>query len=147
MGMFFNSWKDDDAEYYYYYDTASEVGSSNYSRGYDDGYYSGTKSVSDRYDKGYNEGYNKGFKAGLNLYFQNKEPLKKKKDALEILMDELENTRLSIEASKLLEDVDDLCALNLCRTVYCNEPEDVIDDALEYTCSEPEPDMSLDTVN
>lgn len=143
MGMFFNSWKDDDAEYYY--DTASEVGSSNYSRGYDDGYYSGTKSVSDRYDKGYNEGYNKGFKAGLNLYFQKKEPLKK--DALEILMDELENTRLSIEASKLLEDVDDLCAINLCRTVYCNEPEDDINDVPEDVCSEPEPDMSSDIVN
>ena len=62
-------------------------------------------------------------------------------------MDELENTRLSIEASKLLEDVDDLCAINLCRTVYCNEPEDDINDVPEDVCSEPEPDMSLDTVN
>lgn len=167
MGMFFNSWKDDDAEYYY--DTVSEVGSSNYNRGYDDGYEAGKKSSGKSthysetpkdYRNGYNEGYedakkefkksfdsayNKGFRAGLNLYFQKKEPLKK--DALEILMDELEDNRLSIEASKLLEEVDDLCTINLCRTVYCDESKDVIDDALEYTCSEPEPDMSLDTVN
>lgn len=143
MGMFFNSWKDDDAEYYY--GTVSEVGSSNYSRGYDDGYYSGKKAVSDRYDKGYNEGYNKGFKAGLNLYFQKKEPLKK--DALEILMDELENNRLSIEASKFLEDVDDPCTVDLYHTVKCDGPEDVINDTPEDMCSEPEPDMSLDIVN
>lgn len=143
MGMFFNSWKDDDAEYYY--GTVSEVGSSNYSRGYDDGYYSGKKAVSDRYDKGYNEGYNKGFKAGLNLYFQKKEPLKK--DALEILMDELENNRLSIEASKFLEDVDDPYTVDLYHTVECDGPEDVIDDTPEDMYSEPEPDMSLDIVN
>ena len=43
MGMFFNSWKDDDAEYYY--GTVSEVGSSNYSRGYDDGYEAGKKQL------------------------------------------------------------------------------------------------------
>lgn len=76
MGMFFNSWKDEDAEYYY--GCTSEVGSSNYNRGYDDGYYSGKKSVTDRYDKGYNEGYNKGFKAGLNLYFQKRKSLSKR---------------------------------------------------------------------
>lgn len=112
MGMFFNSWKDDDAEYYY--GTVSEVGSSNYSRGYDDGYYSGKKAVSDRYDKGYNEGYNKGFKAGLNLYFQKKEPLKK--DALEILMDEL-------EANELSRKIDTINFVKLCQELTCDEPE------------------------
>lgn len=104
MGMFFNSWKDEDAEYYY--GTVSEVGSNNYSRGYDDGYYSGKKAVADRYDKGYNEGYNKGFKAGLNLYFQKKEPLKK--DALELLMDELEVNELLSDECEPECDVDEV---------------------------------------
>ena len=44
MGMFFNSWKDDDAEYYY--GSISETGSSNYNRGYSDGYSAGKKYLS-----------------------------------------------------------------------------------------------------
>lgn len=123
MGMFFNSWKDDDAEYYY--GTVSEVGSSNYSRGYDDGYYSGKKAVSDRYDKGYNEGYNKGFKAGLNLYFQKKEPLKK--DALEILMDEL-------EANELSRKIDTIDFVKLCQELTCDEPESLSFDECAPEC-------------
>lgn len=123
MGMFFNSWKDDDAEYYY--GTISDTGSNNYKRGYDDGYYSGKKAVSDRYDKGYNEGYNKGFKAGLNLYFQKKEPLKK--DALEILMDELENNRLS-------RKIDNIDFTKLCHELTCDEPESVLFDECEPEC-------------
>lgn len=89
MGMFFNSWKDDDAEYYY--DSISETGSSNYNRGYSDGYSAGKKYLSKceikKYDDDIDKAYNKGFKAGLELYMCKKEPLKK--DALEILMDEL----------------------------------------------------------
>ena len=123
MGMFFNSWKDDDAEYYY--GTVSDVGSSNYSRGYDDGYYSGKKAVSDRYDKGYNEGYNKGFKAGLNLYFQKKEPLKK--DALEILMDEL-------EANELSRKIDTMDFVKLCQELTCDEPESLSFDECASEC-------------
>ena len=119
MGMFFNSWKDDDAEYYY--GTVSEVGSSNYSRGYDDGYYSGKKAVSDRYDKG----YNKGFKAGLNLYFQKKEPLKK--DALEILMDEL-------EANELSRKIDTIDFVKLCQELTCDEPESLSFDECAPEC-------------
>ena len=137
MGMFFNSWKDDDAEYYY--GTVSEVGSSNYSRGYDDGYYSGKKAVSDRYDKGYNEGYNKGFKAGLNLYFQKKEPLKK--DALELLMDELERNELlrSIELETF--DVQDSSESEICSEPDYDEPESVQFDECEIDC---EPDSVID---
>ena len=127
MGMFFNSWKDDDAEYYY--GTVSEVGSSNYSRGYDDGYYSGKKAVSDRYDKGYNEGYNKGFKAGLNLYFQKKEPLKK--DALEILMDEL-------EANELSRKIDTMDFVKLCQELTCDEPESLSFDECAPECESDE---------
>lgn len=89
MGMFFNSWKDDDAEYYY--GSISETGSSNYNRGYSDGYSAGKKYLSKceikKYDDDIDKAYNKGFKAGLELYMSKKEPLKK--DALEILMDEL----------------------------------------------------------
>ena len=130
MGMFFNSWKDDDAEYYY--GTVSEVGSSNYSRGYDDGYYSGKKAVSDRYDKGYNKGYNEGFKAGLNLYFQKKEPLKK--DALELLMDELElNEALrSIEPETI--DVQDSSEHETCSEPDYDEPESIQFDECEIDC-------------
>ena len=118
MGMFFNSWKDDDAEYYY--GSISEVGSSNYSRGYDDGYYSGKKAVSDRYDKGYNE----GFKAGLNLYFQKKEPLKK--DALELLMDELELNEALLRSIELeMIDVQDDSESEICSEPDYDKPEDV----------------------
>ena len=123
MGMFFNSWKDEDAEYYY--GCTSEVGSSNYNRGYDDGYYSGKKSVTDSYDKGYNEGYNKGFKAGLNLYFQKKEPLKK--DALEILMDEL-------EANELSRKINTIDFTKLCCELAFDEPESVVFDECAPEC-------------
>ena len=89
MGMFFNSWKDNDTEYYY--DSISETGSSNYNRGYSDGYSAGKQYLSKyeikKYDDDIDKAYNKGFKAGLELYMSKKEPLKK--DALEILMDEL----------------------------------------------------------
>jgi len=130
MGMFFNSWKDDDAECYY--GSISEVGSSNYSRGYDDGYYSGKKAVSDRYDKGYNKGYNEGFKTGLNLYFQKKEPLKK--DALELLMDELELNELlrSIELETI--DVQDSIESVVCSEPDYDEPESVQFDECEIDC-------------
>ena len=130
MGMFFNSWKDDDAEYYY--GCTSEVGSSNYSRGYSDGYYSGKKAVSDRYDKGYNKGYNEGFRAGLNLYFQKKEPLKK--DALELLMDELElNEALrSIELETI--DVQDDSEPEICSEPDYDKPESVQFDECEIDC-------------
>ena len=102
MGMFFNSWKDSDAEYYY--SCVSDVGSSNYNRGYDDGYDAGKRySKNTLYSEGYEDAkkefkksfdsaYNKGFRAGLNLYMKKKEPLKK--DALELLMDELEINEL-----------------------------------------------------
>ena len=89
MGMFFNSWKDNDTEYYY--DSISETGSSNYNRGYSDGYSAGKQYLSKceikKYDVDIDKAYNKGFKAGLELYMSKKESLKK--DALEILMDEL----------------------------------------------------------
>ena len=88
MGMFFNSWKDNDTEYYY--DSISETGSSNYNRGYSDGYSAGKEYLSKCEIKKYDDidkAYNKGFKAGLELYMSKKEPLKK--DALEILIDEL----------------------------------------------------------
>ena len=89
MGMFFNSWKDNDTEYYY--DSISETGSSNYNRGYSDGYSAGKQYLSKceikKYDDDIDKAYNKGFKAGLELYMCEKEPLKK--DALEILIDEL----------------------------------------------------------
>ena len=130
MGMFFNSWKDDDAEYYY--GTISDTGSSNYSRGYDDGYYSGKKAVSDRYDKGYDKGYNEGFKAGLNLYFQKKEPLKK--DALELLMDELELNELSKSIELETFDVQDSSESEICSEPDYDKPESVQFDECEIDC-------------
>lgn len=93
MGMFFNSWKDDEENDY-----------GNYSRGYDDGYDAGKKyKCNSLYNEGYEDAkkelkksfdsaYNKGFRAGLELYMEKKEPLKK--DALELLMDELEINEL-----------------------------------------------------
>lgn len=100
MGMFFNSWKDNDTEYYY--DSISETGSSNYNRGYSDGYSAGKQYLSKceikKYDNDIDKAYNKGFKAGLELYMSKKEPLKK--DALEILMDEL--LRADTEAQSIM---------------------------------------------
>lgn len=131
MGMFFNSWKDDDAEYYY--GTMSDTGSSNYKRGYDDGYYSGKKAVSDRYDKGYDKGYNEGFKAGLNLYFQKKEPLKK--DALELLMDELELNEALLRSIELETfDAQDSSESEICSEPDYDEPESVQFDECEIDC-------------
>ena len=98
MGMFFNSWKDNDTEYYY--DSISETGSSNYNRGYSDGYSAGKQYLSKceikKYDDDIDKAYNKGFKAGLELYMNKKEPLKK--DALEILMDELLHAEMEAQS-------------------------------------------------
>ena len=163
MGMFFNSWKDDDAEYYY--GTISDTGSSNYNRGYDDGYEAGQKSICNSrksYDRpkdyrtGYNEGYedakkefkksfdsayNKGFRAGLDLYMERKEPLKK--DALELLMDELElNEALrSIEPETI--DVQDDSEPEICSEPDYDKPENVQYDECEVD-SEPDDIISIE---
>ena len=125
MGMFFNSWKDNDTEYYY--DSISETGSSNYNRGYSDGYSAGKQYLSKceikKYDDDIDKAYNKGFKAGLELYMSKKEPLKK--DALEILMDELlcaEIETQSIIAKRKLQYFDELDELGYSS----DEPDDCI---------------------
>lgn len=56
MGMFFNSWKDDDAAYYYESINASD----HYYRGYDDGRDSAKEESKNKIDKA----YKKGFEAG-----------------------------------------------------------------------------------
>lgn len=56
MGMFFNSWKDDDAEAYYGGINASD----HYYRGYSDGEDEARKEFEGQLDKA----YRKGFKAG-----------------------------------------------------------------------------------
>ena len=135
MGMFFNSWKDGDAEYYY--GAVSDVGSSNYNRGYDDGYDAGKRySSNSLYNEGYEDAkkefkksfdsaYNKGFRAGLELYMEKKEPLKK--DALEILMDEL-------ELNELLRNIE----LEPLDVQYDSEPE--------YELGECEPECEPESV-
>lgn len=125
MGMFFNSWKDDDAEYYY--DSISETGTSNYNRGYSDGYSAGKRYLSKceikKYDDDIDKAYNKGFKAGLELYMNKKEPLKK--DALEILIDELlyaDTEAQSIMTIDKLEDSGELDELGYSS----EEPDDCL---------------------
>ena len=124
MGMFFNSWKDKDTEYYY--DSISETGSSNYNRGYSDGYSAGKQYLSKceikKYDDDIDKAYNKGFKAGLELYMNKKEPLKK--DALEILMDEL------------------LCAEIETQSITTVDKSDYFDSLDELGYSSDEPDGS-----
>ena len=124
MGMFFNSWKDDDAEFYY--NSISETGSSNYNRGYSDGYSAGKKYLSkyeiNKYDDDIDKAYNRGFKAGLELYMRKKEPLKK--DALEILMDEL------------------LCAEIVARGIIATHKLQYFDELDELRYSSDEPDGS-----
>ena len=127
MGMFFNSWKDNDTEYYY--DSISETGSSNYNRGYSDGYSAGKQYLSKceikKYDDDIDKAYNKGFKAGLELYMSKKEPLKK--DALEILIDEL------------------LCAEIEAQSITTTDKSDYFDslDELEYSNGEPDDCISI----
>ena len=55
---------------------------------YNEGYEDAKKELK----KSFDSAYNKGFRAGLELYMEKKEPLKK--DALELLMDELEINEL-----------------------------------------------------
>lgn len=125
MGMFFNSWKDDDAKYYY--DSISETGSSNYNRGYSDGYSAGKKYLSKceikKYDDDIDKAYNKGFKAGLELYMCKKEPLKK--DALEILMDELLYAEIEAQSIITIDKLDYFDSLD--ELGYSSdEPDDCI---------------------
>ena len=53
MGMFFNSWKDDDASYYY----ESLDASDHYNRGYYDGRDDGRKENEGNLDKAYRKGF------------------------------------------------------------------------------------------
>lgn len=125
MGMFFNSWKDDDAEYYY--DSISETGSSNYNRGYSDGYSVGKKYLSKceikKYDDDIDKAYNKGFKAGLELYMSKKEPLKK--DALEILMDELLYVEIEAQNIAAIDKLQDFDSLDEFKDLN-EEPDDCL---------------------
>lgn len=122
MGMFFNSWKDDDAEYYY--DSISETGTSNYNRGYSDGYSAGKQYLSKceikKYDDDIDKAYNKGFKAGLELYMNKKEPLKK--DALEILIDELLYAEIEAQSITTTDKSDYFDSLD--ELGYSNEESD-----------------------
>lgn len=58
MGMFFNSWKDDDASYYY----ESLDASDHYNRGYYDGRDDGRKENEGNLDKAYRKGFEAGRK-------------------------------------------------------------------------------------
>lgn len=122
MGMFFNSWKDNDTEYYY--DSISETGSSNYNRGYSDGYSAGKQYLSKceikKYDDDIDKAYNRGFKAGLELYMSKKEPLKK--DALEILMDELLYAEIEAQSITTTDKSDYFDSLD--ELGYSNEESD-----------------------
>lgn len=143
MGMFFNSWKDDEENDY-----------GNYSRGYDDGYVAGKKyKCNSFYNEGYEDAkkefkksfdsaYNKGFRAGLNLYMEKKEPLKK--DALEILIDELKlNESLrSIELETI--DVQDSSEHEIRSELYYGNPESVQYDECEV---DSEPDNIISAVS
>lgn len=61
MGMFFNSWKDDDASYYY----ESLDASDHYNRGYYDGRDDGRKENEGNLDKAYRKGFEDGRKKAI----------------------------------------------------------------------------------
>jgi hypothetical protein len=61
MGMFFNSWKDDDASYYY----ESLDASDHYNRGYYDGRDDGRKENEGNLDKAYKKGFEAGRKKAI----------------------------------------------------------------------------------
>ena len=142
MGMFFNSWKDDEENDY-----------GNYSRGYDDGYVAGKKYKSNslyneeyedakkEFKKSFDSAYNKGFKVGLNLYMEKKESLKK--DALEILMDELKLNEAprSIELETI--DVQDSSESEIRSELYHGKPESVQYNEYEV---DSEPDTIISAV-
>lgn len=61
MGMFFNSWKDDDTSYYYESISASD----HYNRGYYDGRDDGRKENEGNLDKAYRKGFEAGRKKAI----------------------------------------------------------------------------------
>ena len=61
MGMFFNSWKDDDASYYY----ESLDASDHYNRGYYDGRDDARKENEGNLDKAYRKGFEAGRKKAI----------------------------------------------------------------------------------
>ncbi|UTV61324.1 hypothetical protein JDFnp4_146 [Fusobacterium phage JD-Fnp4] len=71
-------------------------------------------------------------KAGLNLYFQKKEPLKK--DALELLMDELELNELLRNIELETIDVRDDSEPEICSEPDYDKPESVQFDECEIDC-------------
>lgn len=133
MGMFFNSWKDDDASYYYESTNASD----HYNRGYYDGRDDARKDSEGNLDKA----YRKGFEAG-------------RKKAVEELMEKLfdlfgkdvDLPHLVLQKaleSKMIEDLskdDNMCLKPSSSEEVTNEsidePVDV--DSLDDTMSEME---------
>ena len=97
--------------------------------------------ISEEFKKSFDSAYNKGFRAGLNLYMEKKEPLKK--DALELLMDELKlNESLrSIELETI--DVQDNSEPEICSELYYGKPESVQYDECEV---DSEPDNIISAV-
>lgn len=67
MGMFFNSWKDDDVAYYY----ESLGASDHYYRGYDDGRDSAEEKYKNKIDKAYKKGYEAGRKKAIEELMKN----------------------------------------------------------------------------
>lgn len=146
MGMFFNSWKDDDASYYYESINASD----HYNRGYYDGRDDARKDSEGNLDKAYRKGFEAGRKKAIEELMEKLFDLFGKDVDLPHLV--LQKA-LESKIEKLSKD-DDACLKPSLSEEATNEsidePVDVdsLDDAIsEMECNDDnisEPDMEPD---
>lgn len=132
MGMFFNSWKDDDASYYY----ESLDASDHYNRGYYDGRDDGRKENEGNLDKAYRKGFEAGRKKAIEELMEKLFDLFGKDVDLPHL---ILQKALESKIEKLTKD-DDMCLKPSLSEEATNEsidePVDV--DSLDDTMSEME---------
>ena len=116
MSMFFNSWKDDDAEAYYGGINASD----HYYRGYYDGQENARKESEGNLDKAYRKGFEAGRKKAI-------EELMKK--LFELFGDDIAVAYLNTMSSRVLEDSDDVhLEPELADGIEESDPDDSLDD-------------------
>lgn len=126
MGMFFNSWKDDDTQYYY----ESINSSDHYNRGYDDG----RDSIKEECENALDKAYKKGFEAGHRKAI---EELMKK--LFDLFGDEIDLAYLEIKLetcnknTERLKELDDQIITDECDQPKYNDYncEDILDDCID----------------
>ena len=125
MSMFFNSWKDEDADAYWGCGDAS----GHYYRGYYDGQEDGRKENEGNLDKA----YRKGFKAG-----RSKAVTELMKKLFELFGDEVDLAYLDVKKEKWENEM---------RYQQSNDDDASLEPSLADAIDEPAPDDSLDDMS